>query len=70
MDKNDESYQKHRFLDTREKIMEYINRHNLRDDNGNIIINYVIKNLFGLPEDIKLLDAIYLEQLIIREYNN
>ena len=70
MDKNDESYQKHRFLDTIEKIMEYINRHHLIDDDRNIIVNYVIKNLFGLPEDIKLLDAIYLEQLIIREYNN
>lgn len=70
MDKNDESYQKHRFLDTREKIMEYINRHNLRDDNGNIIINYVIKNLFGLSEYTKILNILYLEQLIIREYNN
>ena len=70
MDENYATCRKRQFIKIRENIMEYINRHNLRDDNGNIIVNYVIKNLFGLPEDIKLLDAIYLEQLIIREYNN
>ena len=68
MDKNDESYQKHRFLDTREKIMEYINRHHLIDDRT-IIVNYVIKNLFGLSEYTKILNILYLEQLIIREYS-
>ena len=69
MDKNDESYQKNRFLDTREKIMEYINRHHLIDDDRNIIVNYVIKNLFGLSEYTKILNILYLEQLIIREYS-
>ena len=69
MDKNDESYQKHRFLDTIEKIMEYINRHHLIDDDRNIIVNYVIKNLFGLSEYTKILNILYLEQLIIREYS-
>ena len=69
MDKNDESYQKHRFLDTREKIMEYINRHHLIDDDRTIIVNYVIKNLFGLSEYTKILNILYLEQLIIREYS-
>ena len=58
MDKNDESYQKHRFLDTREKIMEYINRHHLIDDDRNIIVNYVIKNLFGLSEYTKILNIL------------
>lgn len=70
MDENYATYRKRQFIKIREKIMEYINRHHLIDDDRNIIVNYVIKNLFGLPEDIKLLDAIYLEQLIIREYNN
>ena len=70
MDKNDESYQKHQSLDTREKIMEYINRHHLIHDNGNIIVNYVIKNLFGLSDDTKILNILYLEQLIILEYSH
>ncbi len=69
MDKNDESYQKHRFIDTREKIMEYINRHHIIDDDGNIIVNYVIKNLFGLSDDTIILNILYLEQLIILEYS-